>query len=259
MAADRFTDRVAFITGGASGIGLATARRFSDEGASVVLYDRNESALDDAVGALGDRARAIVGDVADAEQVAAAISTVATDLGRLDVLVTAAGVDQCDTVPDTTIAQWRTIIDVDLDGVFFACRAALPLFIGQGSGAIVTLSSAIGTVGERNRSAYCAAKSGVENLTRAMALDHGPQGVRANCVAPGLIDTPLIRGGKVGGDADPSMMDRMVAAHHAIPRIGRPEEVAAAIAFLASDDASFITASTFLVDGGISSAYVTPL
>jgi meso-butanediol dehydrogenase/(S,S)-butanediol dehydrogenase/diacetyl reductase len=124
----------------------------------------------------------------------------------------------------------------------------------RGSGAIVTISSAIGTVGERNRSAYCAAKSGVENLTRAMALDHGRDGIRANCVAPGLIDTPLIRGGKVGGGANPAALQAMVDVHHAIPRIGQPEEVAAAIAFLASDDASFITGAILPVDAGWTAA-----
>jgi meso-butanediol dehydrogenase / (S,S)-butanediol dehydrogenase / diacetyl reductase len=114
----------------------------------------------------------------------------------------------------------------------------------------VTISSAIGTVGERNRSAYCAAKAGVENLTRAMALDHGRAGVRANCVAPGLIDTPLIRNGKVGGADDPGAMQAMVDRHHALGRIGQPSEVAAAIAFLASDDASFITGAVLPVDAG---------
>jgi hypothetical protein len=146
------------------------------------------------------------------------------------------------------IEQWRTIIDVDLDGVFYACRAAIPVMAARGSGAIVPISSAIGTVGERNRSAYCAAKSGVENLTRAMALDHGREGIRANCVAPGLIDTPLIRGGKVGGGANPAAMQAMVDAHHAIGRIGQPAEVAAA--FLASDDASFITGAVLPVGTG---------
>jgi meso-butanediol dehydrogenase/(S,S)-butanediol dehydrogenase/diacetyl reductase len=250
MAADRFPDRVVFITGGASGIGLATARRMHAEGATVVLYDRNSDGLDAAVAELGSRVVGVRGDVADPDRVAAAIAGAAADFRRLDVVVTAAGVDRCDTVPNTTVDEWRTIMSVDLDGVFYACRAALPIFLEQGRGVIVTLSSAIGTVGEKNRSAYCAAKSGVENLTRAMALDHGADGVRANCVAPGLIDTPLIRGGKVAGDADPGMMDRMVAAHHAIPRIGRPEEVAAAIAFLASDDASFITGVILPVDAG---------
>ena len=250
MMADRFSERVAFITGGASGIGLATAQRLHEEGATVVLYDRNPQALEDAVAGLGASAVGIPGDVADPAQLAAAIARAAADLGRLDVLVTAAGVDRCDTVPNTTLEEWRTIMNVDLDGVFYACRAALPIFLEQERGVIVTVSSAIGTVGEKNRSAYCAAKSGVENLTRAMALDHGGQGVRANCVAPGLIDTPLIRGGKVAGDADPAMMDAMVAAHHAIPRIGRPDEVAAAIAFLASDDASFITGVILPVDAG---------
>jgi meso-butanediol dehydrogenase/(S,S)-butanediol dehydrogenase/diacetyl reductase len=184
---------------------------------------------------------------------AEAVRTTVDRFGRLDVVVPAAGVDQCDTVPKTTLEEWRRVIDVDLNGVFYLCREAIPVFEAQGKGAIVTISSAIGTVGETKRSAYCAAKAGVENLTRAMALDHGPAGVRANCVAPGLIDTPLIRGGKVSTGANGGM-DAMVAAHHAIPRIGRADEVAAAIAFLASDDASFITGTILAVDAGWTAA-----
>jgi meso-butanediol dehydrogenase/(S,S)-butanediol dehydrogenase/diacetyl reductase len=162
---------------------------------------------------------------------------VVASLDAVDVLVSAAGVDVCDTVPNTTPAEWQTILDVDLTGVYNSCRAVLPRFVAQGSGSIVTISSAIGTVGERNRSAYCAAKAGVENLTRAMALDHGRSGVRANCVAP-------------GGADDPSAMQAMVDRHHALGRIGQPSEVAAAIAFLAGDDASFITGAVLPVDAG---------
>lgn len=255
MDTERFKGRVALITGGASGIGAATARRLAAEGAQVIICDRNAEAADHLATELNApaphdlapaTARAFALDVTDLAQTMEVVEAV----GEVHVLVSAAGVDVCDTVPNTSPEEWRTILDVDLTGVYNSCRAVLPRFAAQGGGAIVTISSAIGTVGERNRSAYCAAKAGVENLTRAMALDHGPDGVRANCVAPGLIDTPLIRGGKVGGADDPGAMQAMVDRHHALGRIGQPDEVAAAIAFLASDDASFITGAILPVDAG---------
>ncbi|MFG1910199.1 SDR family NAD(P)-dependent oxidoreductase [Kribbella sp. NPDC048928] len=244
MDTERFKGRVALITGGASGIGAATARRIAAEGGTVVVTDRDGDAAGKVAAGIGGRSFEL--DVTDLDRTLAVVGA----LERVDVLVSAAGVDVCDTVPNTTPEQWRTILDVDLTGVYNSCRAVLPRFAAQGGGAIVTISSAIGTVGERNRSAYCAAKAGVENLTRAMALDHGPDGVRANCVAPGLIDTPLIRNGKVSGADDPGAMQAMVDRHHALGRIGQPSEVAAAIAFLASDDASFITGAILPVDAG---------
>ena len=252
MDAERFDGRVVMVTGGASGIGAAAVRRFADEGAAVVaVCDTNLAAAEPLAASLGNGRgvayRLDVSDLAGTERVVADLNG---RFGAVDVLVSAAGVDRCDTVPNTTPEEWRTIMSVDLDGVYHTCRAVLPGMIERGRGAIVTISSAIGTAGERNRSAYCAAKAGVENLTRAMALDHGREGVRANCVAPGLIDTPLIRGGKVGGGDNPDAMQAMVDRHHALGRIGQPEEVAAAIAFLASDDASFITGAVLPVDAG---------
>lgn len=251
MDKERFAGRVALITGGASGIGAATARRMAAEGGAVVICDRDGAAAGQLADELNAAAAHVVArsfalDVTDLERTLEVVEAV----GVVHVLVSAAGVDVCDTVPNTSPDEWRTILDVDLTGVYNSCRAVLPRFVEQGGGAIVTISSAIGTVGERNRSAYCAAKAGVENLTRAMALDHGPDGVRANCVAPGLIDTPLIRGGKVGGADDPGAMQAMVDRHHALGRIGQPSEVAAAIAFLASDDASFVTGAVLPVDAG---------
>ncbi|HEY3559875.1 MAG TPA: SDR family NAD(P)-dependent oxidoreductase [Kribbella sp.] len=248
MDTERFKGRVALITGGASGIGAATARRIAAEGGQVIICDRDGAAAEALAAELGGKAYEL--DVTDLERTLEVVAEVVSELGDVHVLVSAAGVDVCDTVPNTSPDEWRTILDVDLTGVYNSCRAVLPRFTAQGGGAIVTISSAIGTVGERNRSAYCAAKAGVENLTRAIALDHGPDGVRANCVAPGLIDTPLIRGGKVGGDDDPGAMQAMVDRHHALGRIGQPSEVAAAIAFLASDDASFITGAVLPVDAG---------
>jgi meso-butanediol dehydrogenase/(S,S)-butanediol dehydrogenase/diacetyl reductase len=250
MDTERFTGRVALITGGASGIGAATARRLAAEGGTVIVCDRDGAAAEKVAAELGGAGRGYELDVTDPDRTEEVVGAVTAELGGVHVLVSAAGVDVCDTVPNTSPEQWRTILDVDLTGVYHSSRAVLPGFLAQGGGAIVTISSAIGTVGERRRSAYCAAKAGVENLTRAMALDHGPDGVRVNCVAPGLIDTPLIRNGKVGGADDPAAMQAMVDRHHALRRIGRPEEVAAAIAFLASDDASFITGAVLPVDAG---------
>ncbi len=232
----------AVITGGSSGIGQATARRLVQEGCVVSVLDLVEDA--DTPGTFVET------DVADQEAVSAAVQSVAASNGPVDILVTAAGVDTCDTVLQTSPEEWRRLVDVDLNGVFYAVRASLPYMIESGAGAVVTVSSAVGTVGHWQRSAYCAAKAGVENLTRAMALDHGADGVRVNCVAPGLIDTPLIRGGKVGGDADPAAMGALVDRFHAIPRIGQPGEVASAVAFLASDEASFITGAVLAVDAG---------
>lgn len=244
MDTQRFAGKVALITGGASGIGAATAHRIAAEGGTVVVADRDGTAAAELGESLGGTGLQL--DVTDLERTLEVVAA----LDAVHVLVSAAGVDVCDTVPNTSPDEWRTILDVDLTGVYNSCRAVLPRFIAQGNGAIVTISSAIGTVGERNRSAYCAAKAGVENLTRAMALDHGRDGVRANCVAPGLIDTPLIRNGKVGGEGDPGAMRAMVDRHHALGRIGQPAEVAAAIAFLASDDASFVTGAVLPVDAG---------
>jgi len=153
---------------------------------------------------------------------------------------------RCDTVPETTVEEWRRVIDVDLNGVFYLCRAAIPVFEAAGGGAIVTVSSAIGTVGETRRSAYCAAKAGVENLTRAMALDHGAAGIRANCVAPGLIDAGM----SDAIYADPEVR-RLRSGRVPLGRLGTAQDVAETVLFLGSEKAAYITGQTLAVDGGI--------
>jgi meso-butanediol dehydrogenase/(S,S)-butanediol dehydrogenase/diacetyl reductase len=216
----------------------------------VALFDRDGEALAAAAAELGGDVLTRQFDVTDRDAIDAALATTRAQLGPIAVLVPAAGIDDCDTVPDTTFAQWDRLLEVDLTSVFALARGAIAQMREAGGGAIVTISSAIGTVGHQRRSAYCAAKAGVENLTRAIALDHGREGIRANCVAPGLIDTPLIAGGKVGGDLGAQAAQEMVDRYHAIPRMGRPEEVANAIAFLASEEASFITGAVLAVDAG---------
>ena len=250
---DRFEDKVVIVTGAASGIGEATARRFSAEGAKVVLIDRQREALEKVASELPpDRTLARVADVSDSRSVEDMVASTVKRFGQLDVLVNNAGVHEGGDPAEITDEQWRKVMSTDADGVFFGCRAAIPHLL-KTKGSIVNTASVSGMGGDWSMSPYNAAKGAVVNLTRALALDLGKKGVRVNSVCPSLTRT--------GMTAD-MMDDKDLLAKFAerIPlgRVCEPREVAAVIAFLASDDASFMTGANVAVDGGVSASNGQP-
>jgi meso-butanediol dehydrogenase/(S,S)-butanediol dehydrogenase/diacetyl reductase len=249
----RFEGKVVIVTGAASGIGEATARRFSAEAACVALVDRNETPLADVAKDLPAQSiLAHLADISDSESVGAMVTTVVKRFGRLDVLVNNAGVYEGGDPAEITNEQWRKVMATDLDGVFFGCRAALP-HLQKTRGSIVNTASVSGTGGDWATSPYNAAKGAIVNLTRSLALDLGRKGVRVNSVCPSLTRT--------GMTADMMQDEELLAKfRERIPlgRVCEPHEVAAVIAFLASDDASFVTGANVAVDGGVSASNGQP-
>ncbi|HEX3677359.1 MAG TPA: SDR family oxidoreductase [Sphingomicrobium sp.] len=250
---DRFEDKVVIITGAASGIGEATARRFSAEGAKVVLVDRQREALEKVAAELpSDRTLVHIADVSDSPAVGEMVASAVKRFGRLDVLVNNAGVHEGGDPAEITDGQWRKVMATDADGVFFGCRAAIP-HLEKTKGSIVNTASVSGTGGDWAMSPYNAAKGAVVNLTRALGMDLGKKGVRVNSVCPSLTRT---------GMTEDMMDDKELLAKFAerIPlgRVCEPEEVAAVIAFLASEDASFMTGANVAVDGGVSASNGQP-
>lgn len=239
----RLDGRRALITGASGGLGAAIARAFAREGARLALGGRREGELLHLTQELPG-SRALPFDVVDAEATAAAVEEAAALLGGLDTLVAAAAVD-CEWLPvgELSVASWDTTIAVNLSGVFYTCRAALPHLVASGRGAIVALTSVAAYRAWPNDAAYSASKAGVDMLVRQIAVEYGPLGVRANALAPGVID-----GGMTDAVTDPAERERL-ARLHAIPRLGRLEEVAEAAVWLASDAASFTSGSVLRVDG----------
>jgi NAD(P)-dependent dehydrogenase (short-subunit alcohol dehydrogenase family) len=241
----RLDGMVALVTGAASGIGEACVRRFTDEGAVVVGLDVNPAAAD--VDAAVDVAVAAV-DVRDEEAVARAIGDTIAANGHLDIVVNAAGVAGGGPVHRLSADEWDRVLDVNLTGTYLVCKHALVAMVGQRSGNIVNIASIEGIEGTEGGSAYNASKGGVVLLTKNMAIDYGRIGIRVNCICPGFIDTPMLRS-VMALDAMALVRDRYREAHM-LGRFGKPEEIASAALFLASDDGSFVTGHALVVDGG---------
>ena len=253
---DTLSDKVAVITGAASGIGRAIAGSLADRGAHIVAVD-----VDDAA---GEKAAAEVGglyvhaDVTSPEDVAAAFRTAHEAYGSVDVAFNNAGISppEDDSILTTGLEAWRRVQEVNLTSVYLCCKEAIGYMRPQGRGAIVNTASFVAVMGSAtSQISYTASKGGVLAMSRELGVQFAREGIRVNALGPGPVNTPLLRELFA---SDPERAQRRLV-HVPMGRFAEPEEIAAAVAFLASDDASFITASTFLVDGGISGAYVTPL
>lgn len=252
----RLQDRVAVITGGASGIGLATAHRFAEEGAKVVIVDLNEeigSKIAKEIGGIFVKA-----NVTSEEDVARMYKVAFDEYGRIDIAFNNAGISppEDDSILTTGIDAWRLVQEVNLTSVYLCCKAVLPYMLSAGKGSIINTASFVATMASAtSQISYTASKGGVLAMTRELGVQFARQGVRVNALSPGPVNTPLLQ--ELFAKDKERAARRLV--HIPLGRFAEASELAAAVAFLASDDASFITASNFLVDGGISGAYVTPL
>jgi NAD(P)-dependent dehydrogenase (short-subunit alcohol dehydrogenase family) len=250
----RFEGKVALVTGGASGIGLATVERLLKEGASVMIADLNGEAAEGAAAGLRERGLRLVEaapcDVTRGDQVKALVGEVVARHKRLDVLFNNAGIFEPGEVHEISEDDWDRQLGVNLRSVYLVSHHTVPLMLAQGAGVIVNNASVAGLVGDHNGVAYCASKGGVAQLTKAMALDYATRGIRVNAICCGEIDTPLFvrESGQLG--MMPEKYRASLNEAHPMGRIGLPHEAAAAVAFLASDDASFITGALLPVDGG---------
>ncbi|MCD9199764.1 3-oxoacyl-ACP reductase [Aeromicrobium wangtongii] len=254
--AGRIAGKTAVVTGGCSGIGLATVRRFAEEGAKIVIGD-----LDDDRGR--DLAKDVGGiyvhvDVTDKDGVDALFATAHDTYGSVDIAFNNAGISppEDDSILDTDLEAWKRVQDVNLTSVYLCCKAALPYMIEQRSGSIINTASFVAVMGAAtSQISYSASKGGVLSMSRELGVQFARDGIRVNALCPGPVNTPLLQ--ELFAD-DPERAARRLV-HVPVGRFAEPVEIANAVLFLASDESSFITASTFLVDGGISGAYVTPL
>ncbi|WP_281687521.1 SDR family oxidoreductase [Pseudomonas citronellolis] len=245
----KLQNKVALITGAGAGIGEATAILFAEQGARVVLADRNYALAAAVAERIGSNAFALEVDVAKAEQVQAMVEKTVEHFGGIDILVNNAGFGCLGTVVSLDEDAWDSVIDVNLKGVYLCSKYAIPELVKRGGGAVVNLASTISVVGIKDRAAYVAAKGGVAALTRAMALDHSAEGIRVNSVAPGVINSSYYD--KMFQQVpDPEAFRKALEARSPLNKMGDPLDIANMILFLASDDSKFATGAMFTVDGG---------
>jgi NAD(P)-dependent dehydrogenase (short-subunit alcohol dehydrogenase family) len=252
----RLASRTAVITGGSSGIGLATARRFAEEGANVVIADIDDARGEEVAAEIGGLF--VHAEVTDKDQVDALFRTAKETYGSVDVAFNNAGISppDDDSILDTDLDAWRRVQEVNLTSVYLCCKAVLPYMLEQKRGSIINTASFVAVMGAAtSQISYSASKGGVLSMSRELGVQFAREGVRVNALCPGPVNTPLLQELFA---KDPERAARRLV-HVPMGRFAEPEEMANAVLFLASDESSFITANTFLVDGGISGAYVTPL
>jgi meso-butanediol dehydrogenase/(S,S)-butanediol dehydrogenase/diacetyl reductase len=247
----KLAGKIAIITGGGSGIGHEAAKLFAAEGAVVIVADRDGAAAERVAAEIksnSGKATAHTIDVSKEAEIKVMIDRVVADHGRLDILVNNAGFGFAGTVVTTSEADWDALMAVNVKGVFFGCKYAVPVMEKQGGGVIVNTASAVANVGITDRAAYVASKGAVAALTRAMAIDHVAAKIRINCVAPGTIESPYFA--KILSGPDGAELRRGLEQRQAMERLGQPVEIARAMLFLASDESSFCTGTTLVADGG---------
>jgi len=254
---DRLKGKVAIITGANSGIGRATSRLFAREGAKVVCCDIQETILprvDKLIEQDGGQAVFATIDVTKQEDCERMVATALDKFGDLDILYNNAGGGIRKKLHEHTDEEWNFILNLNLNAMFRGARAAIPHFIKKGGGNIVTTASTFGILASAEYPGYCATKAAIVNLTREMALDYGPYGIRVNCVCPGAIETPRFRGFPPRRTIDESMSEeqrtKLASSNKALMRMGAPEEIAYGVLFLVSDEASFVTGHALVIDGG---------
>jgi NAD(P)-dependent dehydrogenase (short-subunit alcohol dehydrogenase family) len=245
----RLADKVAIVTGAGTGIGRAIAVAFVREGAKVALVGRRSKPIEAAAHEIGETAISIAADVAHSSDVQRILNVTLEKFGKLNVVVNNAAVLIPGTAESLTDRDWNQTFDINVKAVWMLSRAALQPMRNVGGGSIINLSSVVGIVGARNRVAYAASKGAVTLMTKAMALDHGAEGIRVNCICPGIIETEMVAD-FVRKAPDPEAARATRVAWHAIPRFGTPEDIAECAVYLASDESKWVTGAAFPVDGG---------
>ena len=246
-------DKIALVTGAASGIGQAIAYRFAMEGAKVAVIDVNSEGGQETVERIltnSGVAMFLKADVSKSQQVQEAIKATVAEYGGLDILVSNAAIEFVGTIEQTSEEDWQHVVSNNLESVFLCSKFVIPYMKKQGRGVIVNIGSINGLLGVSEHAAYNAAKGGVISLTRQLAVDYGPFGIRVNCICPCTTDTPMVRRSLVKKNLDPDQCLQEWGKHYPLRRVGKPEDIANAVLFLASDEASWITGVILPVDGG---------